>query len=65
MPIKIENDTFWVDVCQEENKTGELNSDGTVIPEDSIMLNLDMDGNGSANVNQAAAQGTILSLNMG
>ena len=56
MPIKLGNDTFWVDV-QEDSKTGELNSDGTVIQEDSIMLNLDMEGNGALNISKTGAQG--------
>jgi hypothetical protein len=56
MPIKLGNDTFWVDV-QEDNKTGDLNSDGTVMQEDSIMLNLDMEGNGALNISKTGAQG--------
>ena len=56
MPIKLGNDTFWVDVCQEENKT-EPNSDGAAIPEDSIMLNLDMEGNTALDPNQSVSHG--------
>ena len=63
MPIKVGNDTFWVDV-QEDNKTGELNSDGTVIQEDSIMLNLDMEGNGGLNISKTGAQGTYVQINI-
>merc|ERR1711894_298267 len=57
MPIKLGNDTFWVDVCQEENKT-EPNSDGAAIPDDSIMLNLDMEGNTALDPNQSVSHGT-------
>ena len=57
MPIKLENDQMiWVDV-QDDNKTGELNSDGTAIQEDSIMLNLDMEGNGALNITKTGSQG--------
>ena len=57
MPIKMGEDTFWVDVCQEDKKTGVLKSEGTAIPEDSIMLKLDMEGNGMSNANPAPTQG--------
>ena len=55
-------DTFWVDVCQEDKKTGVLKSEGTAIPEDSIMLKLDMEGNGMSNSNPPANPGTKISL---
>ena len=63
MPIKLGNDTFWVDV-QEDNKTGDLNSDGTVMQEDSIMLNLDMEGNGALNISKTGAQGKAYIINI-
>ena len=62
MPIKLENDQMiWVDV-QDDNKTGELNSDGTAIQEDSIMLNLDMEGNGALNITKTGSQGINLAI---
>ena len=50
MPIKVGDKTFWVDVCQE-------GGDSTTISEDSIMLNLDMEGNGGTDINQSGTQG--------
>ena len=62
MPIKLENDQMiWVDV-QDDNKTGELNSDGTAIQEDSIMLSLDMEGNGALNITKTGSQGINLAF---
>ena len=56
MPILLNGDTFWVDVCP-ESKEGETNSDGTSIAKDSIMLNLDMEGSGGTDTKQTGNQG--------
>ena len=58
MPIKLGNDTFWVDVCKTDNKAGALTSDEGTIAEDSIMLNLEMDGSGGSDSNPVLSQGS-------
>ena len=45
MPILIGDHTFWADVV--DNKDGDTNSDVANIPEDGIMLNPNLDTEGS------------------
>ena len=51
MPIKMGDDTIWVDV-KKEGASG--NS------EDSIMFKLDMEGNGNSNASVSEARGRII-----
>ena len=55
MPIKMGDDTIWVDV-KKEGASG--NS------EDSIMFKLDMEGNGNSNASVSEARGRIITIRL-